>query len=176
MAGADTSILADSGHTDPARAPWPRKWPLRPALRHRPLWLLALLLSGCAGEGIVDPAGPGPSCTDVAPFRPELHCIQRLVFTPTCAVAGCHLSPNAQLGQDLSEGMALASIVGVRSAEMPALFRVEAGDPAHSYLILKLEGDPNVILGDRMPLGGPYLSQVEIDVIRQWILDGALDN
>ena len=137
--------------------------------------LLAVSLAACAGERIRDPTAPAPLCTDVAPFRSSLTCIQQLVFTPSCATSGCHLNPGAQQGMDLSEGMAFTNIVGVPSAEDPNRDRVHPGDPDGSYLILKLEGSP-LIVGDWMPLGGPYLSQAEIDVIRQWILDGAADD
>lgn len=134
-----------------------------------------MLYAGCAGKGIDDPTGPAPFCGAKRPFSPTLTCIQQVVFTPTCAVSGCHLNPGAQQNLDLSAGMAWSNAVGIPSAEMPALNRVTAGDPDNSYLIMKLEGNPS-ILGDRMPEGGPFLSQAEINVIRQWILDGALDN
>jgi len=132
-------------------------------------------MAACAGDGIRDPTAPAPMCADVAPFRPALSCIQQLVFTPSCAISGCHLNPGAQQGMDLSEGMAWTSIVGVVSSEDPNRDRVDPGNPDASYLILKLEGSP-LIVGERMPLGGPYLSQAEIDVLRQWILDGAQDD
>jgi hypothetical protein len=45
------------------------------------------------------------------------------------------------------------------------------GDPDHSLLIQKLEGTQTV--GQRMPRGGPFLDQSTIDVIRQWITNGA---
>jgi hypothetical protein len=130
-------------------------------------------ISACAGDGIRDPVRP-VLCTDIAPFRPTLTCIQQFVFTPTCAVAGCHLAPGAQQGMDLSAGEAYAHIVGVPSAEV-VLNRVEPGEPDLSYLILKLEGDP-AIVGDRMPLGGPYLAPDQIGAIRDWIAGGALDD
>ena len=50
--------------------------------------------------------------------------------------------------------------------------RVEAGDPDSSYIIRKLEGAPG-ITGQQMPFGGPYLPQSTINVIRQWITNGA---
>jgi len=137
--------------------------------------LLLALQPGCAGEGIDDPTGPAPFCGSKPPFSPTLACIQQVVFTPTCALSGCHVNPGAQQNQDLSDGMAWSNIVGVPSEEMPGLNRVTPGDPDNSYLIMKLEGNP-AILGNRMPEGGPYLSQAEINVIRRWILDGALDN
>ena len=131
-------------------------------------------VASCAGEGIVDPVAPPPACTDVAPFRPQFSCIQQLVFTPTCALAGCHAAPGASQGLVLSEGVAYGMLVGVPSTETSTgQIRVSPGDPDNSYLIVKLEGTDSRLVGDRMPFGGPYLSQAEIDVIRQWILDGA---
>lgn len=134
-----------------------------------------LALAGCAGEGIVDPTAPTPLCTDVVPFRPELHCIQQFVFTPTCAFSGCHANPGAQLGMELYEGRTFMQIVGVPSVEDPNLLRIEPGNPDDSYLIRKIRGDPSIV-EERMPFGGPYLTQEEIDVIVQWVLDGAQDN
>jgi hypothetical protein len=48
---------------------------------------------------------------------------------------------------------------------------VRPGDPDASYLIQKLEG--RAAVGARMPLGAPALPQATIDVIRQWITQGA---
>lgn len=133
-------------------------------------------MCACAGEGIVDPTASVRSCDGgAAPYRASLTCIQQVVFTPACALSGCHANPGAQQGMDLSEGMAWSNTVGVPNTEVAGLDRVKAGDPDLSYLIWKLEGNPG-IAGDRMPLGGPYLSQAEIDVIRRWILDGAADD
>ena len=51
--------------------------------------------------------------------------------------------------------------------------RVLAGNPDSSYLIQKLEGTASG--GGIMPPGGA-LSQTNIDMIRQWISDGAIDD
>lgn len=54
--------------------------------------------------------------------------------------------------------------------------RVIATDPDGSFLIQKLEGAMGII-GARMPADGPpYLQQATIDVIRQWIQNGAPNN
>ncbi len=45
------------------------------------------------------------------------------------------------------------------------------GNPDQSYLIQKIEG--HAAVGARMPLGAPPLPQSTIDVIRQWIANGA---
>jgi hypothetical protein len=64
-------------------------------------------------------------------------------------------------------------LVGVASAEQPAVLRVAPGDPDSSYIIRKLQGTPG-ISGAQMPADGPpYLPQSTIDVIRQWITNGA---
>ena len=49
------------------------------------------------------------------------------------------------------------------------------GDANGSYLIHKLEGRSDIV-GSRMPLGGPFLAQADIDVIRTWIAQGAPNN
>lgn len=102
--------------------------------------------------------------------------IQDEVFTPTCAVSGCHDGGGNVLprSMDLRAGNSHASIVNVPS-EQVALDRVEPGDPDASYLIDKLEG--NQAAGtSQMPFGGTALDQATIDMIRQWIAEGALDN
>ena len=66
-----------------------------------------------------------------------------------------------------------AALVGVQSLQV-AFNRVEPGDPDNSYLIDKLEGTQAV--GSQMPQGGPFLDQETIDMIRQWISDGAENN
>jgi hypothetical protein len=63
--------------------------------------------------------------------------------------------------------------VGVASAAKPDAVRVIPGDPDNSYLVRKLEGGPNIV-GERMPrTGGPYLTDGQMLVIRQWIRRGA---
>ncbi len=49
---------------------------------------------------------------------------------------------------------------------------VVPGDPDNSLLIKRLEGTIN----PQMPLNLPPLSQPQIDTIRDWIAEGALDN
>ncbi|MEO8464457.1 MAG: Ig-like domain-containing protein [Gammaproteobacteria bacterium] len=95
--------------------------------------------------------------------------IQDNVFTPICT--SCHTGAGAPQGLRLDSANSYALLVGVASEEQPALQRVVAGDPNDSYLIKKLEGTASV--GGRMPLGGMPLAQSDIDVIRQWITDGA---
>jgi len=121
--------------------------------------------------GLSDPTSDSRTVTVAAASQATLTAIQASVFTPVCS--GCH-PPNGG-GQDLRAGHSWASIVNVNSSEQPALKRVKPGDPDNSYLVRKLAGGPG-ITGSRMPLGGPFLSAEELQLIRQWISEGALDN
>ena len=64
------------------------------------------------------------------------------------------------------------NLVNVRSEEVPAFYRVLPGDPAQSYLYLKLVGDPR-ILGVQMPPGGPAPGASSLELVREWIEAGA---
>ena len=64
------------------------------------------------------------------------------------------------------------NLVGVVSVEVPPRLRVEPFQPEESYLIWKLDGRDGIV-GDQMPLFGTPLTQAEIDVVAQWIADGA---
>lgn len=96
-----------------------------------------------------------------------------MVFTPTCATSGCHSGGAPAAGLNLQAGNAYAELVGIASSQDAGLMRVNPGNPDDSYLIRKLEGTASS--GQQMPPGAP-LAQAEIDVIRQWITDGAVDD
>jgi len=99
--------------------------------------------------------------------------IQQKVFTPTCAVAGCHIGTTAPQGLDLSAGKAYGNLVNVASREVPSLKRVEPRNSRDSYLVIKLEGTDPRMKGARMPANSPALSKSVIDSIKAWIDRGA---
>lgn len=131
-----------------------------------------IALAGCAGngEGLDENGRPidegtgggGGAAADFATIQAE-------VLTPICTT--CHSGAAAPLGLRLDEGVSYALLVNAPSTEVPALLRVNPGNPDASYLIQKLEGTAAV--GGRMPLGGPPLPAETIAAIRQWILEGA---
>jgi hypothetical protein len=139
------------------------------------LMLAAGIAAGCGGgsgdgaDNGVPPEPPPPSS-----FGPNFSEIQDQVFTPTCAVSGCHTGAAAPEGLRLDEANSFGMLVDVASSQVPSILRVAPGDPDNSYLIQKLEGTASV--GAQMPEGGPPLPQASIDVIRQWIIDGAIDD
>ncbi len=127
------------------------------------------------------PSGNGSEAGDfvvefeVQGIQPSLASIQNNIFTPTCSVAGCHTGPAGPTlpsGMDLSSAAAsFNSLINISSFQEPTIFRVAVGDSDSSYLIHKLEGTS--MQGVRMPLGGPFLDQATINVLRLWIDTGA---
>lgn len=137
------------------------------------LLLVAGCLSACGGSG-----GGGTSSAPPLPppstFDPTFSDIQASIFTISCATSGCHSGAGAPQGLQLDAANSFANLVGVTSNEDANFLRVAPGDPDNSYLIQKLEGTASV--GGQMPLGGTPLDQGVIDIVRQWISDGAIDD
>ncbi len=131
--------------------------------------LAAALAFSCGGGGGYS-GGMMPS--PPPPLQPTLSSIQSNIFTPSCALSGCHAGSTPQMGQNLSAGMAYSNIVNVPSTEQPAFKRVLPGDAANSYLYMKITGDAR-ITGVQMPKVGGPLSADKIAAIRDWINNGA---
>ncbi len=142
----------------------------------------ALLLGACyetsydkavaalnAGGTTTPPAPPPPTGS----FGPNFSEIQASVFTPDCATPGCHSGSGPAASLNLEAANSYTMLVGVLSTQSAGTQRVNPTNPNASYLIQKLEG-PGVT-GSQMPPGGP-LAQSDIDVIRQWITAGAVDD
>lgn len=109
----------------------------------------------CGGGGGGDTGGGGGSATvfyaqDIQPIF-DLDCIS------------CHGGAG---------GLSLESWAGVDAGGDTPGGVVVPGDPENSLLIQRLEG---TIL-PQMPLSLPPLSGPEIETIKQWIREGALDN
>jgi hypothetical protein len=80
----------------------------------------------------------------------------------TCAQSGCHSGSRPAAGMGLEATKAYKSIVNVRD-------RVVPGDPDGSLLYQYVESG-------RMPQRGGSLADADIERIRLWILQGALNN
>jgi hypothetical protein len=130
--------------------------------------LIALL---CACGKLKEPTAPAAGGGDPIDPTATFTRVQNEVFTPTCAAIGCHDPLGQQQGMVLSPGRAYVNIVAKPSTEMPQLLRVQSGDPANSYLYRKITGAG--ITGAQMPQGGPYLSDAQSKLVRDWIRRGA---
>lgn len=133
--------------------------------------LLFSLLAACggSGEGLDENGRPISEGGGGTTLTAEFKSIQDNVLTPACTT--CHTGAAAPLGLRLDEGSSYAMLVNAPSTEVPSLMRVNPGNPDASYLIQKLEG--RAAVGARMPLNQPPLPQETINVIRQWITNGA---
>jgi len=81
----------------------------------------------------------------------------------------CHSGDDAEAQLDLSN---VGDAVGKDSFEVPGKTVIVAGEPDESVLVQCIEGDPGGSLG-RMPKNAAPLSQTDIDLVRQWISEGA---
>jgi len=91
------------------------------------------------------------------------------IFDARCAVTGCHVAPNPPAGLVLTKGESYANIVNVPTQVFTPGVRVTPGDASQSVLyVLVDEG--------QMPASGPPLTSVQVQTIKKWIEDGALDN
>jgi hypothetical protein len=147
-------------------------WSVSGARRLAPLG--AALLAACAGNGAgLDANGQpiGAGGVPPPPLTADFKSIQDNILTPICT--HCHSGAGAPEGLELDAAHSYALLVGVSSNEDPGRLRVKPGSPDNSYLVLKLQGSPGIV-GAQMPFGAPPLPQSTIDVVRQWISDGAV--
>jgi hypothetical protein len=119
-------------------------------------------------------AGPVPTVSfrgDIAPLFAK-ECVQ------------CHMKEGPAAGLVLENRFSYSMIVNVPSTQSP-LKRVVPGDPDNSYLLLKMQNRHLEVSGSgsKMPIfPGGYGAGVltakpdEIELIRTWIVAGALDN
>jgi len=109
---------------------------------------------------------PGPAPATLAE-------IQQTIFTPSCAIPACHVAPVPSEGLDLStQSTSFNQLVGVDATEAN-LPRVDPGHPENSFLVVKVQGMPPVGQGSQMPLTGLPLTADQVQLIRNWILQGA---
>lgn len=90
---------------------------------------------------------------------------------------GCHMPTGAGQGPATQlVGLNLGSYATLRAGGVNSGSRMAIpGRPCDSILYLKIDDAPP--FGSRMPLNGPpYLTSAEIDLIADWIAEGALDN
>ena len=141
----------------------------RKGISFLPVLVPLLILGGCTagnGEGLDENGGVIPI---TPPVVSDFQQIQDTIFTPICT--NCHIGATAPRGLRLDAANSYALLVNVASSEVPGTLRVSPGNPDASYIVQKLQG--NAAVGARMPFGGPYLSQAQIDLVRGWVAAGA---
>ncbi len=125
-------------------------------------FLICIFFTGCASD---------ESDNSLSSMTADYASIQAKLFTPTCAISGCHIGDSAPLGLKLDADNAYASLFNVSSSRNPSIPRIDPGDPDNRYLIDALEGNAAAV--GRMPRNSSALPQSAIDIVRDWISNGA---
>lgn len=110
-------------------------------------------LSGCDDLSVIPETPQVDFATEIQP-----------IFNNNCV--HCHGGPDPIAFMDLEQGY--VQIVDVPSFQISFFNRVEPGQPADSYLFLKINC-ANQFSGDRMPREAPPLSLFDQALIRDWI-------
>ncbi len=101
---------------------------------------------------------------------------QILPLLTTCTGNSCHDASGPQQGLDLSPAVAYAALVDVASRECSTNRLVDPGDPETSYFLTKLRGNGPCMTGTRMPRGAPAFTPAQLQLVRDWITNGAPNN
>jgi hypothetical protein len=96
------------------------------------------------------------------------------IFNNNCT--GCHSGPSPSSSLNLSAASSYANLVNVLSVECTSTERVAPGDSGASYLVHKLLGTGPCYFGVRMPFGGQPLTAGEMQIITDWIDQGAANH
>ena len=73
----------------------------------------------------------------------------------------------------LTAAESYGALVGQASSQCPSTKLVEPGAPEASYLVKKLQGSGECFIGSRMPKPPETFSDAEIQLVRDWIFNGA---
>ena len=130
--------------------------------------LLMALSAGCATDDSPTASPVGATILFGADIQP-------IFDGPAgCTNIGCH--GNFFLGGlDLRANTSYASLVSVLSSQA-SIILVVPGKADSSFLVQKLEGTQGAGEGVQMPFGTLPLDVADIQTIRKWIDEGALDN
>ena len=158
-------------------------------MRARCLRVLAGTFFWVAAGACAGPAtGDVPDAAVPLQVDPTLSSIQQKIFTPSCSFASCHGGNFPQSGVDLRDAQRSFDTMVNRRARRgsctpdagPPVLIVVPGDPDASQLMDKLERTSAELMaacqGGPMPRANRQLPPEARDAIRQWILDGALNN
>ena len=125
-----------------------------------------MILAGCSDMGDpvkVDAPPVGTAVSYVNDVRPIFN-------THGCLT--CHTSGSTTDFTGILTSY--STFVSVPSFINPPVLIVKPGDPGNSVLYNRIENTG--VYGELMPQGGPQMPKSDRDLIRDWILQGALNN
>lgn len=149
------------------------------------LLAISCLIAACNGNDGGKTCAPFTSKADLTTPQVSFRNDVMPILNQSCTFSSCHGagSGTMTLRQGDAAGMR-SQIVDVPSSTLPAMKRVAPGDPGHSFLMHKIDGDVCTLkdqcvqqtCGDTMPQSSDMLDEATRDVIRRWIAQGAKDN
>ena len=98
------------------------------------------------------------------------------ILTASCTSAQCHDASMPQEALDLTAANSYAELVGVASRQCPTNLLVQPNTPTESYLVIKLQGSGACFKGTRMPKPPESVSGASLQLVRDWIANGAPNN
>ena len=98
------------------------------------------------------------------------------ILTGNCTNSQCHDATSPQVGLELTAANAYTEIVGVPGKSCTSLDLVTPGSPNDSYLMIKISGGGSCMVGTKMPKPPESLTTSEIQLVRDWIANGAPAN
>ena len=124
-------------------------------------------LTGCPGT-LADPGRFEDSGATMDAGCPN---VVSTVFTPRCALSGCHTAADRAGQLDLQSPDLYPRLVGVPASGGPGFLIDANGNPNDSVLYLKLT--PNPPFGSQMPLVGAKLDPTTLACVASWIKSGS---
>lgn len=97
------------------------------------------------------------------------------LFAASCTSAACHDGVQPQAGLDLRASSAYAELGGL-STQCPSTPLVKPGAPTESYLVHKLQGSGPCFQPTRMPKAATPFTEAQMQLVRDWIANGAPNN
>ncbi len=131
----------------------------------------------CTDKNGLTGIGLGPTFQVSAPPQNVSFATQlQPLFTANCTSNACHDAMIPAEGLNLTASASYAALVNKQSGQCPSSKFVEPGAPERSYLVMKLTASGACFIGTRMPKALPALSTDKIQLVRDWIFNGAPNN
>jgi len=98
------------------------------------------------------------------------------ILTSTCTGVACHDATQPAEGLNLTAAASYTELFNKPSSQCAASKLVEPGAPERSYLVMKLQGSGPCFIGTRMPKASAALTTDKLQLVRDWIFNGAPNN
>ena len=98
------------------------------------------------------------------------------LLTANCTGNACHDAMVPAEGLNLTAAASYGELVNKPSGQCSAYKLVEPTAPERSYVVMKLSAGGPCFIGTRMPKAAMALSSTQIQLVRDWIYNGAPNN